>query len=177
MLPTWNTLFSSKTVHGTSLVITSCSIKDSTWHLVRYHKLQHQREYMALRSLSHVAAPKTVYGTSLVITSGSIKDSIWHFAHYHKCNTKDNIRHLARCHNWQHQRKHIWHFARYHKCNTKDSIRHLVRYHKWQHQNQYMALRSLSQVATPKTVYGTSLVITSGNTKGSIWHFAPYRKF
>jgi hypothetical protein len=64
--------------------------KDSIWHFARYHKWQHQRRYMTLRSLTQVAARKTVYGTSLVITSDSTKDGIWPFARYHK---------------WQHQRK------------------------------------------------------------------------
>jgi hypothetical protein len=40
-----------------------------------------------------------------------------------------------------------------------------------------MAPRSLSQVAAPKTVYGTSLVIISGSIKDSIWHFARYHKW
>jgi hypothetical protein len=52
--------------------------KDIIWHLVRYHKWQHKRQYMAARSLSQVAAQKTVYGTSLVITSGSTKERVLH---------------------------------------------------------------------------------------------------
>ena len=46
------------TVYGTSLVITSSSTKHSIWHFARYHKWQHQTQYMALRSLSQAAAPK-----------------------------------------------------------------------------------------------------------------------
>jgi hypothetical protein len=87
-----NTGFFSKTVYGTSLVITSGSAKENIWPFARYHKWQHRRQYMALRSLSQVAAPKTVYGPSLVITNGSTKDSIWHFARYHK---------------WQRQRQYM----------------------------------------------------------------------